>query len=93
MLTFPMAQKHFNRHHHLDIGCMQAASKALSLQMQQLQQQVADGMAAAASLQKEKKAAAEKLQQVGHLFASCLAIHGSLVILSAHRLTTAVCAK
>ncbi len=40
------------------------ASKALALQMQQLQQQVAEGLSAAASLQRDKQAAADQAHQV-----------------------------
>lgn len=43
---------------------MQAVSKALALQMQQLQQQVTDSISAAAMLRQDKQAAADQLHQV-----------------------------
>lgn len=43
---------------------LQAASRSLSDQLQKLQQQVADGLAAASQAQKERQAAADQLQQV-----------------------------
>ena len=49
---------------------LQAVSKALTLQMQQLQQQVTDSIAAAAALRQEKQAAADQLQQVCSLVLS-----------------------
>ena len=43
---------------------LQAASKALSMQMQQLQHQVADKMADLEAVQRERQAALEQLRQV-----------------------------
>ena len=43
---------------------MQAVSKTLAAQMQQLQQQVADSIRAAAALRQEKQAATDQLHQV-----------------------------
>ena len=43
---------------------MQAASKALALQMQNMQEQVADSIAAAATVHNEKQAQAQQLHQV-----------------------------
>lgn len=50
---------------------MQAVSKALAVQMQQLQQQVTDGITAAATLQQEKQAAADQLHQVCCQYLCC----------------------
>ena len=43
---------------------LQVASEALALQMQQVQQQVAEGLSAAASLQRDKQAATHQAHQV-----------------------------
>lgn len=43
---------------------MQAVSKALALQMQQLQQEVTESITAAGALRQEKQAAADQLRQV-----------------------------
>ena len=43
---------------------MQAVSKALASQMQQLQQQVTDSITAAAALRQEKQTATDQLHQV-----------------------------
>lgn len=50
---------------------VQAVSKALALQMQQLQQQVTDGITAAATLRLEKQAAADQLHQVCSQYLRC----------------------
>ena len=44
--------------------CVQAAGQSLTLQMQQLQQQVSDSIAAAAAMRHEKEAALEQLRKV-----------------------------
>lgn len=50
---------------------LQAVSKALALQMQQLQQQVTDSITAAAAVRHEKQAATEQLHQVCFSLDTC----------------------
>jgi len=67
------------------------ASEALALQMQQLQQQVAEGLSAAASLQRDKQAAADQAYQVYICFS--VALEYGLAIIPAqvsYPLTTTV---